>query len=67
VVGRIPVDEPHRNPDIRSHADTIRDRIELDMRVGVNAGDRDARAELRRWLDTGAPPLPSLGREPIAP
>ena len=53
-------------PDIRSHADTIRQRIELD--VSASTQEIETRVlELRRWLDTGAPPLPSMGREPIAP
>jgi hypothetical protein len=53
-------------PDIRSHADAIRERIELD--VSASTQEIETRVlELRRWLDTGAPPLPSMRREPIAP
>ena len=47
------------SPDIRSHADTIRDRIELD--ASASTQEIETRVlELRRWLDTGAPPLPSM-------
>jgi hypothetical protein len=54
------------SPEIRGHAEAIRHRIELD--VSALTQELEARVlELRRWLDTGAPPLPSTGEEPIAP
>lgn len=54
------------SPDIRDHAEAIRQKIELD--VSASTQEIESRVlELRRWLDTGAPPLPPMQCESVTP